>query len=565
MKLVTFSVTNFRSITKAYKTPISDISILIGKNNEGKSNLLKALNIVMHALRNYAQIKGDRARFMSSYRNNDSNFYVWQRDFPISLQDRKSNTDSVFRLEFELTGEEIEAFKNEIKSNLNGTLTIEIKIGKNTDYAVSVIKKGRGSKALNLKSKKIAEYIANRIYFNYIPAIRTDQQAMEVVDRVMSSELAKLEGNKEYEKALSTIKHLQEPILDALSKKIKTSLCELLPNIKEVTIEMQENKRRMALRQQFDIQVDDGNKTSLEFKGDGVKSLAAMALLKDMSIEKGRVSLVAIEEPESHLHPGAIHILRETIYSLTNINQVILSTHNPLFVDRNNLSSNIIVESGKVTSAKSIMEIRYTIGVRASDNLKNANVVLVVEGEEDVFALNSLIPVMSEKLKKALNSHIFIIEKIGGAGNLSYKLSLLKNALCIFHVLLDNDEAGRNAHTKALNSGELNIRDSTFINCMGMVNSEFEDTLNVDIYRIKVENEYGITLNVAEFRNNKKWSDRMKLVFQTQGKPWNDKIEAQVKYTVASCVALNPKNALNEHKKSSILAMISSLERLVEM
>ena len=51
MKIVKFSVTNFRSITNANKIPISQITILMGKNNEGKSNLLKALNIAMNTLR----------------------------------------------------------------------------------------------------------------------------------------------------------------------------------------------------------------------------------------------------------------------------------------------------------------------------------------------------------------------------------------------------------------------------------------------------------------------------------------------------------------------------------
>lgn len=565
MKLIAFSVTNFRSITTAYKIPIRDISILIGKNNEGKSNLLKALNIVMTTLRSYSEIDGrNRQRNYSSFRSNESNYYIWERDFPISLQNRKSNTESVFRIEFELTEDEILEFKSEIKSNLNGTLPIEIKIGESFEPEISVIKKGRGSKTLNSKSKNIAKYIAKRIYFNYIPAIRTDQQAMQVVEDVMVRELSKLDGNEEYEKALAVIKDLQTPLLNELSTKIKNSLCELLPNIKGVSIDVQDNRRRQAFRQQFEIQIDDGNKTSLEFKGDGVKSLAAMALLKDMVTEKGGVSLVAIEEPESHLHPGAIHILRDTLFSLTDSNQVIVSTHNPLFVDRNNISSNLIVEKGSVASAKNIMEIRETIGIKASDNLQNANYVLVVEGEEDVVALKVLLPILSEKIKKAIVSNLLVIEKIGGASNLSYKLTLLKSAICLFHVLLDNDDAGRSAHSKAIDSGELDIKDSTFINCLGMANSEFEDCLLPDLYKNKIESTFGVRLDVAEFRNNNKWSDRVKSVFQTQGKPWTDSIEVQVKNIVAKCVVEKPKESLNEHKRSSIDALVHSLETIIK-
>ena len=564
MKLISFSVTNFRSITKAYKTPLSDISILIGKNNEGKSNLLKALNIVMTTLRDYGEVRrGNRRRF-SSFRSNETNSYVWHRDFPVSLQGRKSNTESIFRLEFELIDDEIKEFKREIKSNLNGTLPIKVTIGKTMEPQINVVKGGRGSKTLNAKSKKIAEYISSRVHFNHIPAIRTDEQAMDVVHDVASLELLKLNENSEYKAALDLIKGLQKPVLEQLSQKIKSSLCELLPNINDVTIDIVENRRRNSYRRDLDIQIDDGNLTSLEFKGDGVKSLAAMALLKDMSLEKGSISLIAIEEPESHLHPGAIHILRDTIYSLTSTSQVIVSTHNPLFVDREKIKANIIVESGKVRSAKNVKEIRETIGIKASDNLQNANYVLIVEGEEDVVALKSLLPFLSEKLKKALSSNLLAIEKIGGASNLSYKLTLMKTSLCVHHVLLDNDDAGRIAYQKAIDSGELKIKDSTFINCIGMSDSEFEDCLDLSVYKEDIENTYGVSLNTPDFRTNNKWSDRIRKVFENQGKLWNDNIEAQIKHTVALSVSKNPRIALNSHKRNSIDALVDILERKIK-
>ncbi len=562
MNLVSFSVTNFRSITKAHKIPIQQMAVLIGKNNEGKSNLLKALNIAMTHLERFGETTNPPIRLLDVSRNDR---YQWERDFPISLQSRTKNTDSIFRLEFELNAAEIEEFKKEIKSNLNGTLPIELKIGQGRVPKVNVIKKGRGSTALNNKSQKIAQYISKRINFNYIPAIRTDKEAMRVVDELLSKELEALESMPEYNAALETIANLQKPILEELSQNIKTSLCELLPQVKEVEIESQESRRRMAFRQQFEIMVDDGNRTSLEFKGDGVKSLAALGLLKDMKNKEGVVSVIAIEEPESHLHPGAIHILKDTIYSLTDGNQVILSTHNPLFIDRKNLSSNIIINSGKVNPAKNIKEIRDLIGVKASDNLQHANYVLVVEGEEDVRALNAVLPVLSEKIKKALSNDTFIIEKIGGASNLSYRLNRLKNTLCLFHVMLDNDDAGRKAEQKATSQKELEIANLTYINCPGMNDSEFEDCINLEIYKDHIESMYGIIFSVPHFRNNnKKWSDRMKDIFKTQGKPWNENIEAQLKEQVAICIEKNPSASINEHKKGSIDSLVRSLEKMIK-
>lgn len=563
MNIVNFSVTNYRSITQAYKIPISEITVLIGKNNEGKSNMLKALNVSMEILRIHGLNR--RNPYVNSLARRRSGMsYDWGRDFPISIQNRKNNTQSIFRLEFELTDEEVVEFKREIKSNLNGTLPIEIRIGKDFEPLIKVIKTGRGSKTLNSKSSKIAEYIAKRIVFNYIPAVRTDKEAMDVVDDMLSKELSILESEQEYQDALQVIKNLQEPILSKLSNDIKESLIEFIPNINEVNIEIQERKRRFALRQQFDIMIDDGNKTNLEYKGDGVKSLAALGLLKNITLSRGTASIVAIEEPESHLHPGAIHILKDTIYDLADSNQVIVSTHNPLFVNRNDIKGNIIIDSGKARVSKNIKEIRELIGVKASDNLLNASYVLVVEGEEDVIALKTLLPHLSEKLSKAIKNHYLVIDKLGGASNLVYKLSTLKNALCTSHVLLDNDDAGRKAYDRVESEINFKQKDCTFIICNGMTNSEFEDCLKKSIYSAQLLEEFGVDINVPSFKGNKKWSDRMKDTFYSQGKNWNDNVQSKVKHCVAKSIESDLENSLCEHKRNSIDALVNTLERMIE-
>lgn len=312
------------------------------------------------------------------------------------------------------------------------------------------------------------------------------------------------------------------------------------------------------------LPIDDGSKTHIAFKGDGVKSLSALGLLKNMSKSDGVYSLIAIEEPESHLHPGAIHLLKDTIYELGLTNQIIISSHNPLFVNRQKIKSNIIIDCGKATVARSIKNIRDLIGVKASDNLVNANFVLVVEGEEDVIALKSILPFLSEKIARAIKSNFFIIEKVGGASNLSYKLSLLSNALCNYLVLLDNDSAGRVSYQKAIDEKLLKLKDLTLINCIGMPDSEFEDCLNKNIYEASLLEEFGVDINCSQFRSNKKWSDRIKECFNSQGKPWNEKIEAQVKEVVAKSIAKDISNCLNPHKRSSIDSLVNSIESVLD-
>lgn len=563
MKLVNFSVTNFRSITKAHRIEISNTTILIGKNNEGKSNVLKALFVAMNVLQDHAKLRKRRSYLSSRRFREDERFYFWERDFPVNLQSRKSSKQSIFRLEFELNQEEIEKFKEVIKSNLNGTLPLEIKIGRENQASIKVSKRGKGSKTLNSKSEKIAGFIAERISFNYIPAIRTDKEALSVIQSMLSNELRILEQDENYQEALKVITDLQQPILNGLANKIKTPLSEFLPNITEVQIEIPESERRVALRREFNVVINDGTPTNIEFKGDGVKSLAALALLKDRYLTNG-ASIIAIEEPESHLHPAAIHQLNEIIVSLTDANQVIITTHNPLFVDRHDLASNIIIDNGKAVSVKNIKSIRELLGIKASDNLTNANYALVVEGEEDARTLYALLPTLSERIDKFIRNNMLVIEPIGGAGNLSYKLSLMNNALCIYHVFLDHDAAGRKAFDKASHDGLVTVQNCTFLSCVGMNDSEFEDCLEPSVYKDKIFEEFGVDISITRFRGNKKWSDRMKDAFLTQGKLWNERIEERLKYVVSDVIVDNPQSSLNSHKRNSIDALVTALENMLK-
>jgi len=84
MELVSFSITNYRSITKAYKLPIRRSTVLIGPNNEGKSNILRALVTTLEMLSRIGGFRIQRGRFRTADRLRE--FYEWQRDFPVSLQ-----------------------------------------------------------------------------------------------------------------------------------------------------------------------------------------------------------------------------------------------------------------------------------------------------------------------------------------------------------------------------------------------------------------------------------------------------------------------------------------------
>jgi putative ATP-dependent endonuclease of the OLD family len=559
MQLVQFSATNYRSITSAHRITFANVTVLIGRNNEGKSNLLRALEAAMNLLKQHASSSTNRNRRLHL----GDVAYVWQRDFPVQFQSRRTSTQTILKLDFYLDEDECRQFKDDIGSSINGSLPLEIKIGKDQEPQIRLVKSGKNTTALAAKSAQIARFVANRIHFNYIPAVRTDNTTIELIGGLLSQELRTLESDPRYLDALKTIAELQQPILDELATRVHGPLKEFLPSIKSVALEISESSRRFSLRRDVSVVIDDGTPTLLEYKGDGVKSLAALGLLKSQNAPTG-ASILAIEEPESHLHPAAIHQVNEIIQSISQTSQVIVTTHNPLFVDRENIKSNVIVTNGGATPAKNIAAIRDILGIKASDNLTHANYALVVEGEEDAIALRALLPVMSDKIGKALKNNMLIVEPISGAGNLSYKLSLLRNSLCAVHTLLDGDQAGRNAYAKAESDSLISVANCTFITCNGMTEAEFEDCLNSDVYRNVILYELGVDLTSAKFRGKAKWSDRLRTTFLDQGKPFSDTLLMKAKYLVAAATAKNPREALNEHKSNSINAMVSALERMIK-
>lgn len=561
MRLVSFTVENYRSIIRAHKIRTDQSTVLIGPNNEGKSNILRALVAAMHVLTRGSILGVGRPEIRLAGPGVRT-IYDWSRDFPVHLQ-KKTPGESIVILEFELTAEEIEAFRQDIKSNLNGTLPLRITFAPDK-VKVEVAKQGKGAKTLSSKSGKIARFVASRLDFEHIPAVRTANEAIRIVNQLVERELAPLERNPDYIDALNRIQSLQEPLLRTLSDSIKDTLIKFLPDISDVELQISSERRYRALRQ-CEIVVNDGEPTLLQYKGDGVQSLAALGIMRHASERLGTATnlVIAIEEPESHLHPNAIHGLRDVLSELSQKHQLVISTHCPLFVYRPRINCNIIVKDKKARPATSIQEIREILGVRASDNLRHAELVLLVEGSDDEIALSSLLCSESTTLQSAFKNGIIAIETLTGATNLPYKVGLIVDALCRVHCFLDYDKTGIGSFNKARLQGLLTEADVNFSTCQGMAESELEDLYDPSVYTQAIENTYGVTLKSAKFRTNEKWSHRLHETFRQQGKHWDDRLEIELKLTVAKLVESNPQNALHPSRRSSFDSLMHTLEQKI--
>lgn len=540
MRLESLTVENFRSITSAKKIPMSNYTVLVGPNNEGKSNILKALTIGMNTLQKWRPrtlVASDgKKHFLppdKHYRSYDAG-YNWSLDYPINLQKSKSRTKTTeIIFEFRLDEEEVDEFYSFVGSSINGSIPIRISYSKE-EFNISIAKPGRGSVTLNKKTTRVATFISDKLRFDYVPAVRTADSASNVVRKLVSNELKVLESDERYISAIKLIDEIQAPILDELSKSISSTVSSFLPSVRNVNLRASQSSRQDFFRKSIQIDIDDGVETDISQKGDGVQSLVALALMRHASERKSSSSIIAIEEPESHLHPRAVRDLRDVIWSLTSGSQVLVSSHSPLMVKWGDNTSTIIVADNRASIASKISDVRDVLGVLVTDNLTSVEFAVLVEGETDKLIIEKIISSLgSSSLKKMFNDNRFKIQSMRGVGKLAYSVNSYENNILGFHVFCDADDAAKSEVESAINKKVLKQNEYTICSCAGMRESEIEDCINPALYKSIILENYGIDISDKSFSGKEKWSRRLRDCFQKQGKIWNSQTENEIKVLVA--------------------------------
>jgi len=541
MKLLKFSVSNYRSITEAYDLELSDYTTIVGPNNEGKSNILAALALSLGIITSRST-RTSRSRFSGRGYYNRGNGrdmeYKWDRDFPISRQSSRKNCETIFQCEFGLSEGEFVEFHKQTGVNLNTSLIIIVSIGEDGIPKIDFKKKGPGKSSLAKKEKAVSDFIRANIGVQYIPAIRTTEISSGIIEGLLVSELSVLEHNSEYNEHLKAIQVLQKPILDQMSKIIQTRIKKFIPAIKKISIKNQDIRR--ILNSSSEILIDDGTETDISMKGDGIISLMALSLLQYKS-EKDTTCknlILLVEEPESHLHPGAIHNIKDVLFELSSNYQVMITTHSPILVNKLKVHQNILVSNGKASKANNLQQIRESLGIHSSDTLTHAALVLLVEGPDDKIIISKYLIDSSSIIKEAIASGILLVDTLGGGSNLSYKASFYSALLCNVIAFLDHDTCGINSKDKAIRQSIIDENDIFFAKLHGRKETELEDLLLIESYSSELAIEFPtLMFDKKELKGKDlKWSDKVKSLYINSGQVWSGTIESRIKYTIAKIV-----------------------------
>ncbi len=195
-------------------------------------------------------------------------------------------------------------------------------------------------------------------------------------------------------KAFEGVKGASENVF----KKLKEKICDPKMNVAfpGTKISFQFNpESKQDIHKSALIYVDDGFNSQLQDKGSGIQSAVIIGLFdfytREIAHSAGS-SLLAIEEPELYLHPHGRRVISERINMFLddNKNQVILTTHSPEFLSSIEDQNIIVVKKdGVATIAKGISfdspKRKQILIKKQNAEMFFADAVILVEGADKYF------------------------------------------------------------------------------------------------------------------------------------------------------------------------------------
>lgn len=409
-------------------------TVLVGTNNAGKTTILKALQL---ALSNSIQIIDDDFFFSDAVNRNkiiiDLLFISVNEDGiqQLEFEDLWYTVFTENRINFDSDGNQILAFRTVIEENLiRKTFTKkQFVIDDWGEYQNDV----DGYWFQKLYEKEL------RFYFDEIPFFYLDANR-DILDDLKSktSFLGKILSSINYEDG---DKELIEDLIKHLNKEtIERSdvLTNLHSTLEELDTAM-DNPNNTVDITPFTKKLRDLNKGvkinysqfSMEYHGMGTRSWSSLLILKAFILQNMKLAtesqvayfpIIAIEEPESHLHPNAQKKLYSQIDNI--VGQKIVATHSSYIAGSANLKEiRSIVKNSDSTAIGKIEESnlkpeeirkinRQVINTRGE--LYFSKVIILCEGETEEQALPLLLKKYFNKTTIELGIDIVGID---GGGN----------------------------------------------------------------------------------------------------------------------------------------------------
>lgn len=407
IRLESIRIKGFRGF-RNIEMDFENTSVLVGANNSGKTTILKALQI---ALTNTHFISNDDFFYCDDYI--DDTIIIDVLFKPIDAEEKAisefdDNWSDVFKTErigIDSEGNQIMAFRTIIKENNKTFRKKQYYI----DQWESFIDGETNWYDYHYESE--LSFYFDEIPFVYIEANRDILDDIKSKSSYLGRILSSLEFTAEAKQTIEKlISELNTATIDS-----SAVLTDLQKTLMELDTAM-DNPRNNVQLTPFTKKIRDLNKGirinysefSMDYHGMGTRSWSSMLVLKSflnlnqkfhIENEKCYFPIIAIEEPESHLHPNAQKKLYRQINDI--VGQKIISTHSNYIASNAKLNQirslskiNDLIKIGKVhvekLSKEELRQINRQV-INTRGELFFSKVVVLFEGETEEQSLPLLV------------------------------------------------------------------------------------------------------------------------------------------------------------------------------
>ncbi len=466
-------IKNFRGIDILENLNVSRINTFVGKNDSGKSTILRALDCFFDEKKFdikdvfKGKLEEEKVSIQVSFSSpveiddlavDSEKFITIKKEFEVINGKPKSNA---YYKCFDFKEEKYQDLWNKKEEDLNTLIT---------EAGLTPEKSGRGKKNV-IRIDQIKSHLSSADREDRYNLIGDFIKNIEKTYEELSfPEYSLFDAEQDLSVDATNFQSQFKPIVSSYFETTKTKTEEIEKGLKaDLAIEFEEIRKYMVKNvsglkkfnpttefdwtkslKKFDLNLEfdgDAFDVPISHKGTGFKRLLMVAYFEYLANKKGaKNQIFAIEEPETFLHPSAQEDLLKSIIEISETSQFFLTTHSPVFAGATNGANSILVTKNTSGISKYekdsdgiINKIISELGIRPDYSLiKRSKFLVFVEGRDDVLFLRCL-------ASKILNKNLVADEiacVIGGGSSLSNyaDLDLFKHINgAKYAVLVDGD------------------------------------------------------------------------------------------------------------------------------
>lgn len=333
MKIKKITINNFRSIEEMV-LPFNNFNVLVGQNNHGKTNFFEALKWFFSGFDR--SVTKNNLIFLEAVDNSEITIEI----IFSGLQDAIANmTNTTKRTALENIFSESDEITIRRTTEFDGGKKRQLFNPQNETWENTMGADGTWNDLL-----PYLEYVHTKVTLDDVGSYKSKSPIVEMLSGVLTSIIENDQKyivlKQKFEELFGDDDSEVRAKLDELGGKVEVYLQKQFPDETSVKFNVDIPEFNDLLKK-FSTEVDDGVKTSIEEKGDGMQRAVMLSIIqayadfrKDNNIAKKFIFL--IDEAELHLHPSAQRALKKALLDISQRNdQVFVNTHSSVLVSDN--------------------------------------------------------------------------------------------------------------------------------------------------------------------------------------------------------------------------------------